>query len=150
MDKSDVIDVLNDLINTSKDGEYGFDSCAEHAKSADLKTLFTQRAVACRQAADELQACVVQYGGKPDDSGSVSGAMHRGWVAVRGTLSGYSDQAMLDECERGEDTAKARYKEALSKALPADVQAIVQRQYDGVLRNHDQIRALRNAGRAQA
>jgi uncharacterized protein (TIGR02284 family) len=51
--------------------------------------------------------------------------------------------------ERGEDVAKAKYRKALENAeLPEDVRAIVQRQYDGVLRNHDQIRDLRDRFRA--
>jgi uncharacterized protein (TIGR02284 family) len=63
-------------------------------------------------------------------------------------LTGNSDQAALDECERGEDAALERYRDAIKEDLPSDVAAIVQRQYEGVKRNHDQIRALRNANRA--
>jgi hypothetical protein len=33
MDKDDVIDVLNTLIEVSKDGEFGFTTCAEFARS---------------------------------------------------------------------------------------------------------------------
>ena len=46
--------------------------------------------------------------------------------------------------------AKAAYGDALKEALPADIQAVVQRQYEGVVRNHDQIRDLRNRLRATA
>ena len=74
--------------------------------------------------------------------------MHRGWVAVVGTLSGYSDQQMLNECERGEDAAMDRYRAALKEPLPADVMSVVQTQYEGVKRNHDQIRTLRNQAAA--
>lgn len=49
----------------------------------------------------------------------------------------------------GEDVAKARYSKALEVALPDDIRAIVQRQYDGVMRNHDQIRDLRDRYRAK-
>ena len=73
-----------------------------------------------------------------------SGAMHRGWVSVKGTLGGYSDQAMLDECERGEDAALARYRKALKQNLPPEIKAVVERQAQGVQRNHDQIKALRD------
>ena len=74
--------------------------------------------------------------------------MHRGWVAVVGTLSGYSDEQMLNECERGEDVAMDRYRAALKAQLPADVMSVVQQQFEGVKRNHDQIRTLRNQVRA--
>jgi uncharacterized protein (TIGR02284 family) len=98
----------------------------------------------------ELQVLVSQCGGKPDEGGSLSGAVHRGWVAVRGTLAGYTDLGMLEECERGEDVAKTRYRKALEQPLPEPIRTIIERQYQGVLRNHDQIRTLRDRYRAAA
>lgn len=149
MTNEDVIDVLNDLIENCRDGEYGFKACAEHTQSTELRELFQSRSRECNGAALELQSLVTQLGGTPESSGSASGAVHRGWVAVKGTLSGYSDLAMLEECERGEDVAKARYKKALEQDLPINVQMVVTRQYDGAVRNHDQIRLLRDRLRAQ-
>lgn len=144
MDSDDVIDTLNDLIETCKDGEQGFRQCAEHTSTAELKAMFEQRAQDCEKGARELQTCVVKLGGKPDEKGSATGAMHRGWVTLRGKLSGSSDEAMLEECERGEDAAKSRYRKALDDGLPPDVMQVVERQYQGVLRNHDQVRAMRD------
>lgn len=140
-----VVTTLNDLIETSKDGQFGFDACAEHVNSEELRNLFTQRSKECEQAAAELQPLVLQFGGKPDKGGSASGALHRGWVAVRGSLTGYTDLAMLEECERGEDAALASYRKALKDdTLPEAVRSIVARQQLGVQRNHDQIKLLRD------
>ena len=147
MDNDSTISRLNTLIDTCKDGEYGFKTCAEHVKSADLKSVFGSRAEECRSGATELQAVVTRLGGSADTGSSVSGTLHRGWVSVVGTLTGYSDQAMLDECERGEDAALERYRDALKEPLPSEVMALVQKQYEGVKRNHDQIRTLRNQAR---
>ncbi|KAA0695913.1 PA2169 family four-helix-bundle protein [Halopseudomonas laoshanensis] len=146
----DVIEVLNDLIETSKDGEAGFKVCAEDVKRPDLKALFSDRAVECGKAASELQAIVFQLGGDPENSTSLAGDMHRRWVDLKSAITGKSDEAVLNECERGEDVAKKSYKEALEKDLPADVRAVVERQYQGVLRNHDQIKALRDSERAKS
>lgn len=148
MSNDDIVDTLNDLIETCKDGEYGFDACASHTQNSELRTLFQQRAAECRMAAAELQPYVTQYGGQPDQGGSASGAVHRGWVAVRGSLSGYSDKAMLEECERGEDAALARYRKALRQDLPEPLLAVVQRQEQGVQRNHDEVKALRDGARS--
>ena len=65
-------------------------------------------------------------------------------------LTGDSDQAALNECERGEDAALARYRDAIKKSLPDDIALVVQRQYEGVKRNHDQIRTLRDQMRSTA
>lgn len=147
MDNKDVVDDLNTLIETCKDGEYGFLSCAEHVRSTSLREVFAKRAAECREACAELQQLVRQHGGKPEDEGSTSGAMHRGWVAIKSTLTGYSDLAMLEECERGEDVAVARYRKAAQKGLPTGPLEVVERQLAGVLRNHDQIRLLRDQAR---
>lgn len=145
---SDTIETLNDLVEISKDGEYGFGSAAEYAKGSDLKQLFTRRAEQCRQSAAELQAIVVRLGGTAEDGGTVGGAVHRGWIAVKSGLSGYTDQALLEESERGEDSALESYRDALDTSLPADVRAVVERQYEGVKLNHAQIRTLRDQARA--
>ena len=144
MDRDDVIDVLNTLIEVSKDGEFGFAACAEYARSPALRTLLQRRADDCGQAARELQQAVQRHGGSPELHDSVAGALHRGWVAARSRLSGYRDEAILEECERGEDLALRQYADAIVNPLPADVHAMVQRHLQGVTRTHDQIRRLRD------
>jgi uncharacterized protein (TIGR02284 family) len=138
------IDVLNDLIETSKDGEAGFLSCAEDVKSLELKSLFNERARECAAAAKELQTMVLGLGGDPEDDTSVSGDLHRRWVDFKAMVTGQDEKAVLNECERGEDVAKKRYSEALENELPLNVRELVKHQYANVLRNHDQIKALRN------
>jgi uncharacterized protein (TIGR02284 family) len=146
-----IVNTLNDLIETCKDGEYGFDACAEHTQSGDVRDLFRSRAQDCRAAAQELQNLVRQHSGTPDEGGSTRGALHRGWVAVLGTIAGNSDQRMLEEAERGEDGALARYRKALrNEELPSLVRAVIERQMAGVQRNHDQVKALRDRARAEA
>lgn len=149
MDINDTtIDTLNDLIETAKDGEYGFRASADYMRDPQVKELFLDRAEACARSVQELQTLVVACGGKPEDSGTAAGALHRGWVAVKGTLAGYSDAAILDETERGEDKAMEAYRKALAVGLPPHVQAVVERQFDGVKLNHAQVRELRNRARA--
>lgn len=148
MDTKDTVKVLNDLIETSKDGEKGFRECAEDLKSAQLKSTMNQRAQDCATAAAELQQLVRSLGGDPETSTSTAGDLHRRWVDLKSAITGKSDEAILNECERGEDVAKKRYAEALEKDLPAEVRAVVEKQYQGVLRNHDQVKALRDTARA--
>ncbi len=149
-DNDDVIDTLNNLLETCRDGEYGFNASAEHVKSAEIKTMLMQHAGECRSGGQELQALIRQLGGESDDGGSMSGALHRGWVSVKGSLSGYSDKAMLEECERGEDSAVASYRKALKENLPSAIRSVVERQAQGVQRNHDQVKAMRDALRASS
>ena len=141
--------VLNDLVETSKDGEKGFRTAAEDTKNTELTTIFMRRADDCSKGASDLQQIVMRLGGKPEEGGSVAGAMHRGWVDLKSKVTDRDDLAILEECERGEDVAKAKYRDALEETRPDDIRAVVQRQYDGVIKNHDQIRYLRDRLRVQ-
>lgn len=148
MDNDDIISTLNDLIETSKDGEEGFRTCADDVSDPQLKTFFSNRAQSCAAAAVELQDLVRAFGGNPETSGGLGGAIHRRWVDIRALLTGKDVKAVLKECVRGEDFAVASYRRALERNLPADVRAVVERQYQGVLQNHDQVRSLADQYRA--
>ena len=147
---SNVESTLNELIETSKDGENGFRKAAQDARNPELKSLFGTCATRCSDSARELQQIVRANGGDPERTGSVAGALHRGWISVKEAVTSRDDKAILEECERGEDYAKSQYSKALEEDLPANVRAIVQRQYQGVLSNHDKVRALRDSYRTAA
>lgn len=144
MDNDDIISTLNDLIETCKDGEEGFKTCAEDISDTQLKALFLDRAQTCTRAARELQEQVVALGGDPETSSSLSGDLHRRWVDIKSGLTGKDDEAILNECERGEDVAVKSYRNALEKDLPPDLRVLVEKQLHGAMRNHDQVKALRD------
>lgn len=151
MANDDVIDTLNDLIETSRDGENGFRQAYEHATTPELKQLFLARADECRDAVAELQQQVDRLGGTPEDSGTVSEAAHRGWASAKGALVGHTTLSILEEVERGEDVAMERYRSALGASdMPSDVRGLVERQFEGVKRNHLQMRTLRDEARRAA
>lgn len=143
------VNVLNELIQTSEDGRQGFLAAAEKAADPSLKSLFQERSRLCAMAAGELQQIVRSLGAEPQDSGSVSGAIHRGWVKVKAAV-GDNNLAVLEEVERGEDVAKDAYMQALRADLPTKIKDVVSKQYEGVLKNHSRVRDLRNQYRASA
>ena len=145
MDNDDVIATLNNLLETTRDGEQGFRTCADGVQSSNLKSMFEVAAQRCGVGAAELEDKIRNLGGEPSQQGSISGSMHRAWTNIKASITGMSEHAVLAECERGEDAAKAAYEEALQQNLPADVRELVNRQYQGVKANHDRVRNLRNA-----
>jgi uncharacterized protein (TIGR02284 family) len=142
------IAALNELIGISRDGEEGFRNGSEHASDPRLKLILAQRAVDCAQAVSELRRAVFALGGMAQDSGSALGAVQRGWASVKATLAIDSDREILEDAERDEDRALHRYEKIARMDLNGDALALVQRQLEGVRRNHDQIRWLHNAARA--
>ncbi|MEE4678663.1 PA2169 family four-helix-bundle protein [Pseudomonas alliivorans] len=148
----ETISILNDLIETSKDGEEGFKTSAENAKSPQVKSFLARRSTEVAAAVRELQQHVTQLGGKPEDSTSVSADLHQAWVKLKTAFTSSDDKAVLEEVERGEDVAKKSYSKALEKSREKGVSpaviAVIEKQYQGVLKNHDEVKALRDAARA--
>jgi uncharacterized protein (TIGR02284 family) len=91
-----------------------------------------------------LQSLVRLLGGDPEVPASDSATAHRRWTDLRSALACNEDGVILDECERGESRALEVYRNAMDDPLPGLVRAIVLRQFEDVMTNHDQIRNLRN------
>jgi uncharacterized protein (TIGR02284 family) len=143
-----IISVVNELIETSRDGEKGFMKSAEEVKEPQIKSLFLKKAQTCSTAARELEEKLKAHGGSVEEGGSVSGALHRGWVDVKAAVTGRDTAAILAETERGEDYAKKVYREALEQELPGDLRQLIERQFQGVVANHDEVRNLRDTYRS--
>src|SRR5918911_5383484 len=120
IDHDDVISTLNNLIETCKDGQNGFQTAADGVKNGELKTLFLTYAQQRAQFAGELQAEVRRLGGDPETTASTVGALHRGWINLKAAITGEDEGAIISECERGEDGAVRAYEDALRGELPGD------------------------------
>lgn len=146
LSNDDVISCLNGLIETNKDAQQGFQEAADGVDRSDLKSLFYEFSQQRAKFAGDLQGLVRDLGGDPENSGSITGAIHRGWINIKAAVTGKDDHAILNECERGEDFAKSAYKSALEKTLPVHITATVQDQYSSIMAAHDRVKALRDAG----
>jgi uncharacterized protein (TIGR02284 family) len=144
---TDTTSILNNLIETLKDGQEGFQAASKDVQSADLKTLFSGYSLQRSKFAGELQTLARSLGEKePETSGSVAGSLHRGWINLKSALASRDEHAILAECERGEDSAVAEYREALEESeLPANVRETLNSQFVEVKAAHDRVRNLRDA-----
>ena len=141
-ENSTAISTLNSLIETANDGAEGFKVAAEGLQDPSIKQEFQRYALERARFANELKMEVQKLGGSAETGGSVSGAMHRGWMNIKSAVTGKSDAAIIAEAERGEDVAYKEYEKALSAGLQPHVQAVVQRQYGSVKAAHDRVREL--------
>src|SRR4051794_28341517 len=81
-----VISTLNELIETCKDGEQGFQIAAENIPDKELEALLRSYSRQRGEFAGALQGEVLRLGGDPEKRGSVAGAMHRGWINIRSVV----------------------------------------------------------------
>ncbi|MEO6654144.1 MAG: PA2169 family four-helix-bundle protein [Ilumatobacteraceae bacterium] len=141
--------VTKDLIQTLEDGKEGFTRAAEKLAESDRPDLSTtMRKYADQRGAfsAELDKMAADYGDDIDEDGSVGGAIHRGWMAVKDAISGSDPKGVLDAAEQGEDHAVSEYKDALDKQdISPNLREVIQRQYADIQKAHDDIKALRNA-----
>ena len=138
--------IIDNLIETLKDGQEGFKQAAESVKDPQLKSVFDEYSQQRARFVSELRRqaqSLEERESKP--SGSAAGALHRGWINLKSALTHGDDHAILAECERGEDSAVEQYKKALDNGLSAPVQQIVSRQYTQVKQAHDRVKSLRDA-----
>jgi uncharacterized protein (TIGR02284 family) len=141
---NDVISTLNNLIETCRDGQNGFQEASEGVTNSEYKRLFEQYAQQRAQFVGELQGEVRRLGGDPQTTGSVAAALHRGWINIKSAVSGKDEHSILEECERGEDSAMRNYQAALAEPLPPEVMTVVRRQYQAIQEAHNRVRNLRD------
>ena len=97
----------------SRDGEKGFATAADDASRPDLKELFRDCSVQRANFGRELDRRLRMMGVEEDESGTVTGALHRGWIELRAAVSNGGDLALLEECLRGDESALASFQTAI-------------------------------------
>ena len=141
--------VLNNLIETLKDGQEGFKQAAEGVSDPKLKSLFRDYSDQRSRFATALQSEARRHGETdPETSSSATGALHRGWINLKSAITGADEHAILAECERGEDSAVEEYKKAMDDGLTPSTQDVVSRQFAEIKAAHDQIKSLRDAAKS--
>jgi len=142
MELKSTIAVLNDVLQTARDGEEGFRNAAAAITDPHVKGMFERFARQRGEMARELESEIGKLGGAAGTSGSVSGSLHRGWMNLKGAIAGLDDKAIISEAERGEDVAKAAYAKALKEELSAGARRLLEDQAAIVTVTHDEVRAL--------
>lgn len=146
----DVVSTLNGLIQICRDGQDGYKEAAEGIERSDLKSIFYEFSQQRSEFAGVLQGLVRSLGGDPETEGSFSGALHRGWIDIKSAVTGRDEQAILNECERGEDAAKNAYREPMEMSLPTNVADVIRQQSQSVQAAHNRIKELRDSGNQKA
>ena len=152
---SELIEILNDLVQISTDRTKGFENALkqlqeeevkEEVVEADLRNLFLSYIDQSRQFKMQLAKEVEVLGSDVETDTSTSGKIHRAWIDLKTTFTGHSKHSILEECEFGEDAILKAYDSALEEErLPAYIRDILNDQLSELTEAHDEIKALRDS-----
>lgn len=128
MENDKIVSLLNDLLTKNYDAEKGYKEASEKIQNVSLKAYFDSQAKNRYDFGHELKAIIATYGGSPDTGTSITGDLHRTWIAIRDAFSS-GDQSIYEECIRGEEAFSEEYAEILRDGtLPPDVSALISKQ----------------------
>ncbi len=139
----DTVEMLNDLVQTCREGEQGYQTAADDIHNSELETMFRGYAKQRGNFVRELQAEVERLGGKPSESGSLEAALHRGWMNVKSSLSGGDTAAIIAACETGEDSALAAYDRAARTDVTGKTRTLIDKQLQQVKETHIRLHRLK-------
>lgn len=137
----EIAPVLKSLIETCKDGQEGFRTAAEGIEGDErLKSFLHSCSEQRGRFVAELEEELRKLGDFSSETSSVASSIHRGWINLKGALTGKNAHSILAECERGEDSALKEYQKGLDAGLPVLLDAIVARQRQEIVITHSAVR----------
>lgn len=141
------VQALNELISICLDSERGYKSAVDHTNNGALKSMFNMRATERRVILEELRQLVRERGGEPEDDGSFAASVQRTMMNLKTRVMD-RDEVVIDEIERNEDRTKEKFEWALREArMSGRLREAVERHYVEIKSAHDQVSALKHAGR---
>lgn len=153
MDKEEIIDGLNNLIEINNDRIEGYERASEETDENDLQSLFSSFIRTSEKCRMELIDEVVFLGGTPAEGTKISGKFFRAWMDVKAAISGRDRKTVLDSCEYGEDVAVDTYDKVIndfgdvSLSTSSPLKGLLMKQRNLIKADHDRVRSLRDMER---
>jgi len=125
----EVVSSLQNLLQKNYDAEAGYKQVMTKTDNEPLKNWLQQKALQRNTFATELDYQIRKHNSEPKASGTIKGDLHRGWINIKSTLSADTDEALMEECIRGEKASIKEYEDQLKNFnTDTEIQTIVQSQ----------------------
>ena len=153
MDKDEMIDGLNSLIEINNDRIEGYEKASKETDDNDLTTLFSSCIRTSEKCRLELIDEVLLLGGTPAEGTKISGKFFRAWMDVKAALTGRDRKIVLDSCEHGEDVALSTYDKVIndfgdvSLSTASSLKSLLMKQRNLIKADHDRVSSLRDMER---
>lgn len=142
-----LVTLLTNLLEKSYDAEKGYKKAIEHTTKRELKLFLRNQAAKRNHFATELekQINLLNEHPKTDSNGSTLGSIHRFWIDFKISWSTKDDEAILEECLRGEKASLKEYEEKINKnILPPNIKIMLEKQRDAIRETISEIKILEN------
>lgn len=142
-DHKELVNNLQDLLEKNYDAEKGFTKAMKDAKNQNLKRFLQQQAAQRGRFVNELSQEIKNLNVEPKDSGSFTGDLHRTWIDIKSSVAGNTDEAVLEECIRGEKASWKEYEEKLqNKNFPSNISGVLQNQATEIHNTLNRVKTL--------
>jgi uncharacterized protein (TIGR02284 family) len=144
MTNEEQIGHVHELIAVAKDGELGYATAAHHVNDARLATVFSEYAREHARFAKDLEDQSIRLGGeRPDETGTFTGYVFRGWIGLKSAIMGGAPAAIVAACETGEDSAATAFERVVNMDITGQTRALIEAQWSKIKEAHRRMIHLR-------
>ena len=137
------MDNLQGLLEKNYDAQKGFTKAMEDATNPSLKTFLQKQAAQRSRFANEITDELLKLNAEPKESGSFTGDLHRTWIDIKSALSGHEDEAVLEECIRGEKASWDEYESKLKEEnFPPHISSTLHKQASEIHNTLSKVKTL--------
>lgn len=140
---SEVVTIVNEVIETLNERESGYRIATENAKHTDAAKYLTDYVAQSSKFIAELMPYSDEDSPKEIGKGSL-GTIYQGFMNIKEKITGGNTKSILGDCLAGEEAAIKVYEGALKDdEIPVDLRQILEQQYGEIKVAQESIRNLR-------
>jgi len=138
------VSALNELIEKNYDAEKGYKEAVTDVENHELKDFFTKSVQQRYEFGHELKAEIEKLGGKPEKGTSITADLHRLWINLKALVTRHDVEAVVNECQRGEEAAIADYEKVLKvEEVPAEAKTVIHKHLQLIRSSLDHLEELK-------
>lgn len=138
-----LVNNLQELLEKNYDAEKGYTKAMQDAKNSRLKNFLKHQAAQRSRFANELTDEIRGLNETPKEGGSTTGSLHRTWIDLKTAFTGDNDEAVLEECIRGEKASVEEYEERLqNNNFPPQINSVLNKQLSEISSTLSKVKRL--------
>ncbi|GAB5540105.1 MAG: hypothetical protein Salg2KO_22080 [Salibacteraceae bacterium] len=136
------IEKLNDLLSRNYDAEEGFKLAADKVEDSVLEEYFNRNRVMHRKFGHDIKNQIAALKGEINKGTSFEGDLHRTWLNFKAAMANNTDEALLEECARGQEIAMKDYQKAIEELAHPEVTSMLAKQKAEIVDIVHELKAL--------